>query len=72
VDKALYADARKIFGDSIGGQVSKAIKAHGKPWLLGVIEKCRGKDSEGARAYFAAAMNGAHKPDEAEQRKAIP
>lgn len=72
VDKALYADARKIFGSSIGGQVSKAIKCHGKPWLLGVIEACRTKDSEGARAYLAAAMNGAHKPDEAEKRKAIP
>jgi uncharacterized protein YdaU (DUF1376 family) len=72
VDKALYADARKIFGQSIGGQVSKAIKAHGKPWLLGVIEACRTKDSEQARAYFAAAMNGTHKPDQAEQRKAVP
>lgn len=72
VDKALYADARKIFGQSIGGQVSKAIKVHGKPWLLGIIEACRTKDSEGARAYFAAAMNGAHKPDESEKRKAIP
>lgn len=72
VDKALYADARKIFGESIGGQVSKAIKFHGKPWLLGVIEACRSKDSEQARAYFAAAMNGSHKPDEAEKRRAIP
>jgi uncharacterized protein YdaU (DUF1376 family) len=72
VDKALYADARKIFGKSIGGQVSKAIGLRGKPWVLGVIEACRSKDPEGARAYFAAALNGAHKPDQAEQRKAIP
>lgn len=72
VDKAIYADARKIFGKSIGGQVSKAIGLHGKPWVLGVIEACRAKDPEGARAYFAAALNGSHKPDQAEQRKAIP
>jgi uncharacterized protein YdaU (DUF1376 family) len=72
VDKAIYADARKIFGKSIGGQVSKAIGLRGKPWVLGVIEACRSKDQEGARAYFAAALNGAHKPDQAEQRKAIP
>lgn len=72
VDKAIYADARKIFGKSIGGQVSKAIGAHGKPWILGVIEACRDKDPEQARAYLAAAMNGAHKPGEAEKRRAIP
>lgn len=72
VDKALYADARKIFGSSIGGQVSKAIGKHGKPWVLGIIEACRNKDPEQARAYLAAAMNGVSKPKEADQRRAIP
>jgi uncharacterized protein YdaU (DUF1376 family) len=72
VDKAIYADARKIFGNSIGGQIGKAIKAKGKPWTLGVIEACRDKDPEQARAYFAAALNGAKKPDEAAQRRVIP
>lgn len=72
VDKALYADARKIFGSSIGGQVSKAIGKHGKPWILGIIEACRNKDPEQARAYLAAAMNGVSKPKEADQRRAIP
>lgn len=72
VDKAIYADARKIFGSSIGGQVSKAIKSHGKPWILGVIEACRSKDQEQARAYLAAAMNGVRKPAEADQRRAVP
>lgn len=72
IDQALYAEARTIFGQSIGGQISKAIKLKGKPWTLGVIESCRKKDQEQARSYLAAAMNGAAKPDEAEQRKAIP
>jgi uncharacterized protein YdaU (DUF1376 family) len=69
VDQAIYADARKIFGSSIGGQIGKAIKAHGKPWILGVIEACRTKDQEQARAYLAAALNGVKKPDAAAQRK---
>jgi uncharacterized protein YdaU (DUF1376 family) len=72
VDQAIYADARKIFGKSIGGQIGKAIKAHGKPWVVGVIEACRTKDPEQARAYLAAAINGVKKPDEAELRKVIP
>jgi hypothetical protein len=72
LDKALFAEARKIFGYSIGGQVNRAIRAKGKPWVHGVIEACRGKDEEAARAYFAAALRGVSKPDEAQQRKAIP
>jgi uncharacterized protein YdaU (DUF1376 family) len=72
VDKALFAEARLIFGKSIGGQINKAITTHGKPWVLGMIEACRTKDPEQARSYFAAAMNGAKKPDEALQRKAMP
>lgn len=71
VDQAIYAEARAIFGASIGGQISKAIKLKGKPWILGVIESCRKKDQEQARSYLAAAMNGAKKPDEAEQRRAV-
>lgn len=71
IDQALYAEARTIFGQSIGGQISKAIKLKGKPWILGVIESCRKKDPEQARSYLAAAMNGAHKPDEAELRRTI-
>lgn len=71
IDQALYAEARTIFGQSIGGQISKAIKLKGKPWILGVIESCRKKDPEAARSYLAAAMNGAKKPDEVEQRRTI-
>lgn len=69
VDQALYAEARVVFGDSIGGQISKAIKLKGKPWVLGLIESCRRKDQEQARSYFAAAMNGAKEPDAAEKRR---
>ena len=72
VDQALYADARKVFGKSIGGQVSKAIRTHGKPWFLGVLEACRSKDPEAARSYLAAALNGVSKPDEAQLRRVIP
>jgi uncharacterized protein YdaU (DUF1376 family) len=72
LDQAIFAEARRIFGKSIGGQVNRAISLKGKPWLLGVIESCRTKDPEAARAYLAAAMNGARKPDEAEQRRAVP
>ena len=72
VDQALYREAREIFGSSIGGQISKAIKAHGKPWVLGVIESCRRKDPEQARSYLAAALNGAKKPDESLNRRAVP
>lgn len=72
LDQALYAEARQIFGSSIGGQISKAIKLKGKPWLLGVIDSCRRKDPEQARAYLAAAMNGAAKPDEAAARRVVP
>jgi len=72
VDQALYREAREIFGSSIGGQISKAIKLHGKPWVLGVIESCRRKDPEQARSYLAAALNGAKKPDESLNRRAVP
>jgi uncharacterized protein YdaU (DUF1376 family) len=72
VDQAIYSDARKVFGKSIGGQIGKAIKSHGRPWIVGVIEACRSKDPEQARAYLAAAMNGVAKPSEAEQRRVIP
>lgn len=72
IDKALFADARKIFGKTIGGQVNKAIKSKGKPWLVGVIESCRSKDPEAAKAYFAAALNGAASPNEVSQRRVVP
>jgi uncharacterized protein YdaU (DUF1376 family) len=72
VDQAIYADARKVFGKSIGGQIGKAIKAHGKPWVVGIIEACRTKDPEQARSYLAAAINGVQKPDEALLRKVVP
>jgi uncharacterized protein YdaU (DUF1376 family) len=72
VDRALFADARKVFGKSIGGQVNKAIKSKGKPWFLGVLESCRAKDPEGARAYFSAALNGAASPKDTEQRRCVP
>lgn len=69
VDQALFVEARRIFGKSIGGQINTAIRTKGKPWVLGVIEACRPKDPEAARAYLAAALNGAKKPDEVEQRR---
>lgn len=72
LDKALFAEARKVFGQSIGGQINTAIRLKGKAWIVGVIEACRAKDQEAARAYLAAAMKGVSKPSEAEQRKAIP
>jgi hypothetical protein len=56
VDAAIFAEARQIFGSSIGGQLNKAIRAKGKPWVLDVLERCRGKDPEAARAYLARAM----------------
>ena len=72
IDRALFADARKVFGSSIGGQVNKAIKSHGKPWLVGVIESCKGKDPEAARAYFSAALKSNGSPNAAEQRRMVP
>lgn len=72
LDKALYAEARKVFGDSIGGQINRAIRLKGKPWVLGLVETCKPKDQEQARAYLAAALRGVRKPDEAEQRRAVP
>lgn len=75
IDQALFSEARLIFGKSIGGQVNKAIKVKGKPWVLGMIEACRGKDEQQARAYFTAALNGAGSKseyDEAQQRSFIP
>ena len=62
LDAALYVEARKVFGRSIGGQINRAIRLKGdswRSWLTGLIETCRGKDPEGARAYFAAALKGA-------------
>lgn len=56
LDAALYAEARQIFGQSIGGQINRAIRAKGKPWVVEMIETCRGKDPEAARAYLAAAL----------------
>jgi uncharacterized protein YdaU (DUF1376 family) len=56
LDAALFQEARQVFGKSIGGMVNNAIKARGKPWVYQIIEACRGKDPEAARAYFAAAM----------------
>ncbi len=73
VDKALFADARRVFGKSIGGQVNKAIGTKGKPWFLGVLETCRNKDPEAARAYLARAMNGyGGAPADSEQRRMVP
>lgn len=56
LDAALFAEARKVFGASIGGQINRAIRRKGKSWVLGMIEACRGKDPEAARAYLAAAL----------------
>lgn len=56
IDKAIFAEARKVFGQSIGGQINRAIRAKGKPWVVEMIETCRGKDPEAARAYLAAAL----------------
>lgn len=64
LDAALFAEARKVFGRSTGGMINTAIREKGKPWLVDLVEKCRGKDPEAARAYLAAAM----KPQE---RKAV-
>lgn len=72
IDKALFVEARKVFGQSIGGKINQAIREKGKPWVLDMIEKCRNKDPEAARAYLMAAMRGVKKPDEAEQRRVIP
>lgn len=72
VDQAIFSDARKIFGKSIGGQINRAIKSHGKPWVVGIIDACRSKDPEQARAYLASALNGARKPDEAQSRRVMP
>lgn len=72
IDKALFVEAREVFGNSIGGQINRAIRLKGKPWVLGVIEACRGKDAEAARAYLAAGLNGASKPDEAGKRRVVP
>jgi hypothetical protein len=71
LDKALFAEARKVFGKSIGGQINTAIREKGKPWVLGVIETCRTKDPEAARAYLAAALKGRN-PDQEQQRKVVP
>jgi hypothetical protein len=56
IDAALFAEARRVFGDSIGGTINKAIGARGKPWVLDMIEQCRGKDPEAARAYLHASL----------------
>jgi len=56
LDAALFAEARKVFGASIGGQINRAIRRKGKSWVLGMIETCRSKDPEAARAYLAAAL----------------
>ena len=72
IDQALFADARKICGRAIGGLVNKAIKSKGKPWVLQILETCRSKDPEAARAYFSAALNGAGSPTEAQQRRVVP
>lgn len=72
LDKALFAEARKIFGQSIGGQINTALRLKGRAWIVGMIESCRSMDGQQARAYLAAALKGVSKPNEAEQRKAIP
>lgn len=56
LDAALFAEARNVFGKSIGGKINQAIRARGKPWVVDVIERCRGKDPEAARAYLVAAL----------------
>lgn len=71
IDQALFAEARAIFGPSIGGQINKAIRAKGKAFVVSVIEACRRKDPEAARAYFAAALNGQGNAN-ADQRRRHP
>lgn len=56
LDKALFAEARRIFGKSCGGLINRAIRDKGKPWVVELIESCRRMDAEQARAYFAAAL----------------
>jgi uncharacterized protein YdaU (DUF1376 family) len=56
LDAALFAEARQVFGRSTGGMINQAIRDKGKPWLVDMVERCRGKDPEAARAYLAAAL----------------
>lgn len=57
LDASLFAEGKQIFGQSAGGMLNRAIRAKGKPWLVGIIETCRSKDPEAARAYLSAALN---------------
>lgn len=56
LDKALFAEAREIFGGTIGGVINRAIRERGKPFVVEMIELCRTKDPEAARAYLIGAM----------------
>ncbi len=56
LDQALFSEGRKVFGQSCGGLLNQAIRAKGKPWLVQMIETCRPKDPEAARAYLKASM----------------
>jgi len=73
IDRALFEDGRKILGKSAGGMLNTAIRKKGKPWLVGILETCRDKDPQAARADLAAALNGSGGPmTEAEQRRCVP
>ena len=69
LDKALFAEARRIFGNSCGGMVNRAIREKGKPWVVQLIESCRRMDAEQARAYFAAALKPKTRTDAAGRTK---
>lgn len=56
VDSLLFAEGRRVFGSSSGGLINKAIAQKGKPFVLEMIERCRNKDPEAARAYLVRAM----------------
>lgn len=63
LDKALFAEARRIFGQSCGGQINTAIRVKKRPWVMDLLERCKSMDQEQARAYLAAALKSTKKPN---------
>lgn len=73
IDRAMYAEARRIFGDkSGGGMMTKAIKVKGRSGALTLVDACRNMDPEQARSYFAAALKDADKPKNGTLGLALP
>lgn len=56
LDKALFAEGRKVFGKSCGGLINRAIRDKGKPFVVELIERCKRMDPEQARAYLSGAI----------------